>query len=99
MARRGSRLLRDAILRAKGYRVPEPVIVAPPVPVFKERKVKPSRPRGKPRGWRKVRRHNPKIAEINALVAAHFKLTIDRLTGESRIRTISCPRQIAMYLA
>jgi hypothetical protein len=98
---KGSQMLRDAILRAKGYPVAEPEVIAAvaPPPMFKPRKAKPSRPKGRPRGWLKVRRRNPKIAEINALVAAHFKLSLDAMAKPSRKHEVAHPRQIAMYLA
>src|SRR5690349_17686033 len=76
-AEHGSLMLKNAILRAKGYHVPEPQVVvqvAPEPPVFKERiKKRVGRPKGSFRGS-KARHHDPLAAEILALVAAHFKI-------------------------
>jgi chromosomal replication initiator protein len=41
----------------------------------------------------------PSIAEVQAVVAAHFKLSVDQLTSPSRAGNISWPRQIAIHLA
>jgi hypothetical protein len=102
MARKGSQMLRDAILRAKGYPLPEPLIIAPvapltpPAPKFHARKVAQGRP--KKRG-RKRSGHSHKVETIKALIAAHFKLSLDDLLTKNRAYERSHPRQIAMYLA
>jgi chromosomal replication initiator protein len=40
----------------------------------------------------------PSIAEVQAIVAAHFKLSVEQLTSPSRITAISWPRQVAIHL-
>jgi hypothetical protein len=103
-AKRGSAMLRDAILVAKGYTVPRRV--APPqapiqrapelfVPKFRKRAAK----RGRPKGSRKARRLNPKIEQIKALVASHFGLHAERLMRPGRSYLVAHPRQVAMFLA
>jgi len=97
-ARRGSGMLKDAILRAKGYRVPEKLPVAPPIipqaPIIKVRR------RGfAKKGFRKVRLPNTQIAQIQAVVAVHFGLTIEEMLQPGRAHRIMIPRQIAMYLS
>lgn len=107
-AERGSKLLKDAILRAKGYKVPQTIV--PPVapfpqkleaPKFRKRTVKkgPHKRKGRALGWRKERKHSPKIFRIIGLVAEHFQLTVDDITGSARHYEVSHPRQIAMFLA
>ena len=100
---RGSVILRDAILRAKGYLSPiperRPVPTLRPAPVFRPRARKRGRPKGSRNGWRKPRRDHPKIEQIKALVAAHFKITVERLMEPNKGHEVSHPRQIAMYLA
>ncbi len=41
----------------------------------------------------------PSIPEVQAIVAAHFKLSVGQLTSASRVGAISWPRQIAIHLA
>jgi chromosomal replication initiator protein len=41
----------------------------------------------------------PSIAEVQAVVAAHFKLSVEQLTSPSRTGNIAWPRQIAIHLA
>jgi chromosomal replication initiator protein len=41
----------------------------------------------------------PSIAEVQAVVAAHFKLSVEQLTSPSRAGKITWPRQIAIHLA
>jgi chromosomal replication initiator protein len=38
------------------------------------------------------------IADIQALVARHYSLSVDDLKSDSRVRRVAFPRQIAMYL-
>jgi hypothetical protein len=101
-AEHGSLMLKNAILRSLGYHVPEPFVrlpatpaPPPPTPKFKDRTAK----RGRPRKSRKAYQPNAKIAQIQALVAAHFGLTASEMTGQERGYKIAHPRQIAMYLA
>lgn len=94
---RGSRRLRDAILRAKGY-IPPRTIAPPtplPAPIFKPRKCK----KGRPKGNRKVRRVYPRIEQIKALIAAHFDITVEALLSPRRDYEVCHPRQAAMYLS
>jgi hypothetical protein len=95
-AKRGSFMLKNAILKAKGYKVPEPVSPPPaPAPVFVPRPVR----RGRARGTFKVRKREPLVEQIKALVAAHFHITIADLEGRAKVNPIAHPRQIAMFLA
>jgi chromosomal replication initiator protein len=41
----------------------------------------------------------PSIAEVQAIVAGHFELSVEQLTSPSRASRISWPRQIAIHLA
>ena len=41
----------------------------------------------------------PSIPEVQAIVAAHFRLSVDELTSASRVTSISWPRQVAIHLA
>jgi len=41
----------------------------------------------------------PSIAEVQAVVASHFRLSVDQLTSASRVSNISWPRQVAIHLA
>ncbi|HEY2320788.1 MAG TPA: chromosomal replication initiator protein DnaA [Solirubrobacteraceae bacterium] len=41
----------------------------------------------------------PSIAEVQAVVASHFKLSVEQLTSPSRVSAISWPRQVAIHLA
>jgi chromosomal replication initiator protein len=41
----------------------------------------------------------PSIAEIQSIVALHFKLSVEQLTSASRISAVSWPRQVAIHLA
>lgn len=95
----GSDKLRDAILTAKGYIVQQPEVVAPlplpPPPKFKPRKCR----RGRPKGSHKIRQPNATIAHIQALIATHFKLTVDQLVNGGKNYKFARPRQVAMYAA
>jgi hypothetical protein len=100
----GSRMLKEAILRAKGYATEEAIIpvadpVPPKVPKFRERKARLGRPKGSRAGWRKPRVHSPKVEQIKALIAAHFNMSLEDLEGRSRKFEKSHPRQVAMYLS
>jgi hypothetical protein len=95
----GSQKLRDAILVAKGY-LAAPVIHAKPVLVPKFKALEVSRkPRGRPAGIKKVRRLSAKIAQIQALVSAHFDISVETLLGPDRSYRIVRPRQVAMFLS
>lgn len=108
----GSRLLRDAILRAKGHNPkPQPIVFIkfeePKRPVGRpkgscdsyKRKSHGKRKRGRPLGTLKPRNESAKIAKIRVLICAHFKLSEKDLVKRSREQEFSHPRQIAMYLA
>ncbi len=41
----------------------------------------------------------PSIAEVQAVVATHFRLSVEQLTSASRASTVSWPRQVAIHLA
>ena len=41
----------------------------------------------------------PSIDEVQAIVAAHFKLSVEQLTSPSRTNAVSWPRQVAIHLA
>ncbi|MGZ4167716.1 MAG: chromosomal replication initiator protein DnaA [Solirubrobacteraceae bacterium] len=41
----------------------------------------------------------PSIAEVQAVVASHFKLSVEQLTSASRTSAISWPRQVAIHLS
>jgi chromosomal replication initiator protein len=41
----------------------------------------------------------PSIAEVQAVVATHFKLSVEQLTSASRTGSISWPRQVAIHLS
>jgi len=41
----------------------------------------------------------PSIAEVQAIVAGHFQLSVAQLTSENRARGVSWPRQVAIHLA
>jgi chromosomal replication initiator protein len=41
----------------------------------------------------------PSIAEVQAIVAAHFRLSVQELTSASRASAVSWPRQVAIHLA
>jgi chromosomal replication initiator protein len=45
------------------------------------------------------RRSVPSIAEVQAIVAGHFKLSVEQLTSPSRARRVAWPRQVAIHLA
>lgn len=92
-ARRGSKMLRDAIFRANGYIIPE---VTPPAPVFEPVKIQIRRNRG---GQKRSFIPNPKVARIIDLAAERAKTTPEELIGRSRKKEITAPRHIAMYLA
>jgi chromosomal replication initiator protein len=48
-----------------------------------------------------VRRRSgpPSIAEVQAIVATHFRLSVEQLTSASRVNAVSWPRQVAIHLA
>ena len=48
-----------------------------------------------------VRRRSgpPSIAEVQAIVATHFRLSVEQLTSASRVSAIAWPRQVAIHLA
>jgi hypothetical protein len=93
-ARRGSGMLRDAILRAKGYPVASSVPTEPPI--FEVREVKRGRPRGPAP---KVRKRNRKIGRIKSALAAHFGLTVADFKSQSRAWDVSRRRQVAIFLS
>jgi chromosomal replication initiator protein len=41
----------------------------------------------------------PSIPEVQAIVAAHFRLSVEELTSPSRASAVSWPRQVAIHLA
>jgi chromosomal replication initiator protein len=41
----------------------------------------------------------PSIAEVQAIVASHFQLSVEQLTSASRASKVSWPRQVAIHLA
>jgi chromosomal replication initiator protein len=41
----------------------------------------------------------PSIAEVQSIVAAHFRLSVEQLTSASRIAAVAWPRQVAIHLA
>ncbi len=41
----------------------------------------------------------PSIAEVQAIVAGHFDLTVEQLTSATRTRRVAWPRQVAIHLA
>jgi chromosomal replication initiator protein len=41
----------------------------------------------------------PSIGHVQAIVAGHFKLSVDQLTSPSRASRVSWPRQVAIHLA
>jgi chromosomal replication initiator protein len=41
----------------------------------------------------------PSIAQVQAVVAAHFRLSVDELNSSSRVSAVSWPRQVAIHLA
>jgi chromosomal replication initiator protein len=41
----------------------------------------------------------PSITEVQAIVAAHFRLSVEQLTSPSRASAVSWPRQVAIHLA
>jgi chromosomal replication initiator protein len=46
----------------------------------------------------RLRSGPPSIVEVQAIVAAHFKLSVEQLTSPSRTSAISWPRQVAIHL-
>ena len=91
-AKRGSRLLRDAILRAKGIAPPPetclaPVIAVEPPPPSCPHCGAPSRP-------------NPMmVAHIQHTVAAYYGFHPSLMVSAQRPARIARPRQIAMFLS
>jgi chromosomal replication initiator protein len=45
------------------------------------------------------RRHNITPQKVVEVVAHHYGLDVDKLTGRSRTRTVALPRQVAMFIA
>jgi len=41
----------------------------------------------------------PSIAEVQAIVAGHFHLTVDQMNSPSRATRVAWPRQVAIHLA
>jgi chromosomal replication initiator protein len=41
----------------------------------------------------------PSISDVQAIVASHFKLSVEELTSASRVSGVSWPRQVAIHLA
>jgi chromosomal replication initiator protein len=41
----------------------------------------------------------PSISDVQAIVASHFKLSVEQLTSASRVSGVSWPRQVAIHLA
>jgi chromosomal replication initiator protein len=41
----------------------------------------------------------PSIGDIQAIVAAHFELSVEQLTSASRVSRVAWPRQVAIHLA
>lgn len=41
----------------------------------------------------------PRVAEIQAAVCAHYGLTANDMVSTCRLRSVTRPRQVAMYLA
>ena len=41
----------------------------------------------------------PSIAHVQAIVATHFRLSVEELTSSSRVSAIAWPRQVAIHLA
>jgi chromosomal replication initiator protein len=41
----------------------------------------------------------PSIDEVQAIVAAHFRLSVEQLTSPSRTQAVAWPRQVAIHLA
>ena len=41
----------------------------------------------------------PSIAEVQAIVATHFKLSVEELTSSSRTNAVAWPRQVAIHIA
>jgi hypothetical protein len=87
-AHTGSAMLLSAIRKALGFD-DRPV----KRPVFKLRKTK----RGRPRGKRKVRAIDLRAVHIQEIIANHFGETADSLRGPCKKRRFCDPRQIAMY--
>ncbi len=47
----------------------------------------------------RLRSGPPSIPEVQAIVAAHFKLSVEQLISASRTSAVSWPRQVAIHLA
>jgi chromosomal replication initiator protein len=45
------------------------------------------------------RRTVPSIAEVQAIVAGHFNISVDQMTSASRASRVAWPRQVAIHLA
>lgn len=91
-AERGSQMLRDAILLAKGHPLPER---KPPVRVKREEIHIPELCPvcGGPAKPRTL------VAHIQATVAAYYGLSLGTMKSAQRSQAIAHPRQIAMFLA
>lgn len=94
----GSKMLRDATLRALGIAIAEPPQPDPIPPQPKYRKHNRKGP-GRPLGARKVRRINYNIIRIMEATATHFRVTTDRLAAPDKRWKVVEPRQVAIYLA
>jgi hypothetical protein len=99
-ARRGSKLLRNAILCAKGL---EPPVEAKP---HSSKPAAPKPPLRKsvapqlcPTCCAPVSPRRLFIADIQQMVASYYGLPLSAMTSESRVRKITHARQVAMYLA
>lgn len=42
---------------------------------------------------------SPRISEIKRVVGSHYGLTNDEIDGESKLRSLAYPRQVAMFIA
>lgn len=94
-ARRGSAMLRDAILLAKGI-APPPVKHEPrPFPVAHRE----PKPKLCPVCDAPFKPQKQLIAHVQETVAAYYGINVRHMVGEARGREIARPRQVAMYLA
>lgn len=85
----GSRMLRDAIFRARGYFVPPQHDTFPPII---------RKGAGRPYE-RKVRCIDPEIMRIIEATAKHYRTTVAKMIGPRGKRKLSSARHVAMYLA
>jgi hypothetical protein len=92
----GSIRLRDAILRAQGRGSFAP----PGKPIFKPREVVAAKPiRRRVHGLVKHRVIDPRIIQVQEIVARHFNITVTELMGPDKSYRVSRPRQVAIYVA